>query len=142
MDALIAAGMNIARLNMSHGDYTEHGERLAEVRRAAEAAGRPIAVFADLQGPKIRLGRFESGPVVLVKGATFTITVDDILGDVNRCSTTFKGLPGDVSPGAAILIDDGRIELRAIEVTQTDVVCEVVVGGPVSNNKEIGRAHV
>ena len=75
MDALIAAGMNIARLNMSHGDYTEHGERLEEVRRAAEAAGRPIAVFADLQGPKIRLGRFESGPVVLVNGATFTITL-------------------------------------------------------------------
>ncbi|MGV8848773.1 MAG: pyruvate kinase [Propionibacteriaceae bacterium] len=142
MDALIAAGMNIARLNMSHGDYTEHGERLAEVRRAAEAAGRPIAVFADLQGPKIRLGRFESGPVVLVNGATFTITVDDILGDVNRCSTTFKGLPGDVSPGEAILIDDGRIELRATMVTETDVVCEVVVGGPVSNNKGINLPGV
>src|SRR5674536_183926 len=91
MDALIEAGMNLARLNMSHGDYAEHGERLAEVRKAAEAAGKPIAVFADLQGPKIRLGRFEAGPVVLANGATFTITVDDILGDVDRCSTTYKG---------------------------------------------------
>ena len=142
MDALIQAGMNLARLNMSHGDYAEHGERLNEVRRAAEAAGKPIAVFADLQGPKIRLGRFEAGPVVLVNGATFTITVDDILGDVDRCSTTFKGLPGDVSPGDAILIDDGRVELRATNVTDTDVVCEVVVGGPVSNNKGINLPGV
>ena len=134
--------MNLARLNMSHGDYAEHGERLTEVRRAAETAGKPIAVFADLQGPKIRLGRFEAGPVVLVNGATFTITIDDILGDVDRCSTTFKGLPGDVSEGDAILIDDGRVELRAIQVTDTDVVCEVVVGGPVSNNKGINLPGV
>jgi pyruvate kinase len=142
MDALIRAGMDLARLNMSHGDYAEHGERLNEVRRAAEAAGKPIAVFADLQGPKIRLGRFEAGPVVLVNGATFTITVDDILGDVDRCSTTFKGLPGDVSAGDSILIDDGRVELRATHVTDTDVVCEVVVGGPVSNNKGINLPGV
>ncbi|HEY8663391.1 MAG TPA: pyruvate kinase, partial [Propionibacteriaceae bacterium] len=142
MDALIEAGMNLARLNMSHGDYAEHGERLAEVRKAAEAAGKPIGVFADLQGPKIRLGRFEAGPVVLANGATFTITVDDILGDVDRCSTTYKGLPGDVSEGAAILIDDGRVELRATRVTDTDVVCEVVVGGPVSNNKGINLPGV
>jgi pyruvate kinase len=142
MDALIRAGMDLARLNMSHGDYAEHGERLNEVRRAAEAAGKPIAVFADLQGPKIRLGRFEAGPVVLVNGATFTITIDDILGDVDRCSTTFKGLPGDVSAGDSILIDDGRVELRATHVTDTDVVCEVVVGGPVSNNKGINLPGV
>jgi pyruvate kinase len=142
MDALIQAGMNLARLNMSHGDYAEHGERLNEVRRAAEAAGKPIAVFADLQGPKIRLGRFEAGPVTLVNGATFTITIDEILGDVDRCSTTFKGLPGDVSPGDSILIDDGRVELRATHVTDTDVVCEVVVGGPVSNNKGINLPGV
>jgi len=134
--------MDLARLNMSHGDYAEHGERLNEVRRAAEAAGKPIAVFADLQGPKIRLGRFEAGPVVLANGATFTITVDDILGDVDRCSTTFKGLPGDVSAGDSILIDDGRVELRATHVTDTDVVCEVVVGGPVSNNKGINLPGV
>jgi pyruvate kinase len=142
MGELIEAGMNLARLNMSHGDYAEHGERLREVRRAAEAAGKPIAVFADLQGPKIRLGRFGAGPVVLVNGATFTITTDDILGDVHRCSTTFKGLPGDVSEGDAILIDDGRVELRATKVTDTDVVCEVVVGGPVSNNKGINLPGV
>ncbi len=142
MDELIRAGMNLARLNMSHGDYAEHGERLNEVRRAAEAAGKPIAVFADLQGPKIRLGRFANGPVELANGATFTITIDDILGDGERCSTTFKGLPGDVSVGDAILIDDGRVELKATKVTDTDVVCEVVVGGPVSNNKGINLPGV
>ena len=134
--------MDVARLNMSHGDYPDHLARLQEVREAATRAGKTVAVFADLQGPKIRLGRFAEGPVTLINGATFTITIDDIAGDVERCSTTFKGLPGDVSPGDTILIDDGRIELRAKEVTPTDVICDVVVGGPVSNNKGINLPGV
>ncbi len=142
MAQLVAAGMDVARLNMSHGDYPDHLARLQEVREAAAKAGKTVAVFADLQGPKIRLGRFADGPVTLVNGARFTITTDDILGDVERCSTTFKGLPGDVSAGDTILIDDGRIELRAVEVDQDDVVCEVVVGGPVSNNKGINLPGV
>jgi pyruvate kinase len=99
-------------------------------------------VLADLQGPKIRLGRFASGKEVLEEGATFAITVDDIAGDVTRCSTTYKGLPGDVNVGDSILIDDGRLMLRATEVTATDVVTEVVVGGPVSNNKGINLPGV
>ena len=134
--------MDVARLNMSHGDYPDHLARLQEVREAATRAGKTVAVFADLQGPKIRLGRFAEGPVTLINGATFTITIDDIAGDVERCSTTFKGLPGDVSPGDTILIDDGLIELRAKEVTPTDVICDVVVGGPVSNNKGINLPGV
>ena len=142
MSQLVAAGMDVARLNMSHGDYPDHLARLLEVREAATRAGKTVAVFADLQGPKIRLGRFAEGPVTLINGATFTITIDDIAGDVERCSTTFKGLPGDVSPGDTILIDDGRIELRAKEVTPTDVICDVVVGGPVSNNKGINLPGV
>jgi len=142
MSQLVAAGMDVARLNMSHGDYPDHLARLQEVREAATRAGKTVAVFADLQGPKIRLGRFAEGPVTLINGATFTITIDDIAGDVERCSTTFKGLPGDVSPGDTILIDDGRIELRAKEVTPTDVICDVVVGGPVSNNKGINLPGV
>ncbi len=142
MAELVAAGMDVARLNMSHGDYPDHLSRLLEVREAAAKAGKTVAVFADLQGPKIRLGRFSGGPVTLVNGARFTITIDDILGDVERCSTTFKGLPGDVTPGDTILIDDGRIELRAVEVSDRDVVCEVVVGGPVSNNKGINLPGV
>ena len=134
--------MDVARLNMSHGEYADHEANLANVRAAAAAVGRPVGVLADLQGPKIRLGRFASGKEVLEVGATFTITVDDIAGDVHRCSTTFKGLPADVNPGDPILIDDGRLMLQATSVTATDVVTEVVVGGPVSNNKGINLPGV
>jgi pyruvate kinase len=134
--------MDVARLNMSHGEYADHEANLANVRAAAAAVGRPVGVLADLQGPKIRLGRFANGKEVLEVGETFTVTVDDIAGDVNRCSTTFKGLPGDVNPGDRILIDDGRLMLKAVSVTDTDVVTEVVVGGPVSNNKGINLPGV
>ncbi len=139
---LVNAGMDVARLNMSHGDYSDHKSNLENVRAAAVAAGRTVGVLADLQGPKIRLGRFASGKEQLVEGETFTITIDDIAGDVHRCSTTFKGLCGDVGPGDAILIDDGRIQLEAVEVTATDVITKVVVGGPVSNNKGINLPGV
>ena len=134
--------MDVARLNMSHGDYSAHQQNLDNVRAAAAAADRPVGVLADLQGPKIRLGRFASGKEFLENGATFAITVDDIAGTVDRCSTTYKGLPGDVNPGDVILIDDGRLMLKATEVTETDVVTEVVVGGDVSNNKGINLPGV
>ncbi len=139
---LIAAGMDVARLNMSHGDYSDHLVNLQNVRAAAAAAGRPVGVLADLQGPKIRLGRFANGKEHLENGATFAITVDDVPGTVDRCSTTYKGLPGDVKPGDLILIDDGRLTLEATEVTATDVITRVVVGGPVSNNKGINLPGV
>ncbi len=139
---LVAAGMDVARLNMSHGDYSDHQKNLDNVRAASEASGRPVGVLADLQGPKIRLGRFGSGKEVLEFGSSFTITVDDIAGTVDRCSTTYKGLPGDVRVGDTILIDDGRLQLEATEVTATDVVTKVVVGGPVSNNKGINLPGV
>jgi len=134
--------MDVARLNMSHGDYADHLRNLHSVRAAAEGAGRPVGVLADLQGPKIRLGRFVNGKEKLHVGAVFAITIDDIEGTVERCSTTYKGLPGDVRPGDMILIDDGRIALRATEVTDTDVITEVTVGGPVSNNKGINLPGV
>lgn len=139
---LIDAGMNVARLNMSHGDYDAHEQRLDLVRRAAKEAGRPVGVFADLQGPKIRLGRFADDMVILQPGARFTITTEDCWGDVNRCSTTLKTLTKDVSPGDEILVNDGAIHLRALEVTDTDVVTEVIVGGPVSDNKGINLPGV
>ena len=101
--------MDVARLNMSHGDYDDHLTNLQNVREAAEASGRPVGVLADLQGPKIRLGRFASGKEMLAVGAVFAITTEEIPGSVERCSTTYKGLPGDVKPGDVILIDDGRI---------------------------------
>jgi pyruvate kinase len=142
IEQLAEAGMDVARLNMSHGDQSDHEQNYAWVRAAGEKVGKAIAVLADLQGPKIRLGRFADGPVHLDVGATFTITTDDILGDVERCSTTYKGLPGDVSVGDEILIDDGRMRLRATAVTDTDVTCLVETNGPVSNNKGINLPGV
>lgn len=140
---LIEAGMNVARLNMSHGDYNEHGSRLANVREAARITGRTVGVLADLQGPKIRLGKFEEDrKYPLEVGDRFTITVDDIAGNQERCSTTYKGLPGDVQPGDSILIDDGKVGLRAVEVTETEVVCECTVPGKLSNNKGINLPGV
>ena len=140
---LVNAGMNVARLNMSHGDYDEHEGRLAAVREASRITGRTLGVLADLQGPKIRLGKFaDDQKHYLERGDRFTITTEDILGIKERCSTTFKGLPGDVKPGDQILIDDGKVGMRALEVTSTDVLCEVVVPGEVSNNKGINLPGV
>jgi pyruvate kinase len=139
---LVNAGMNIARLNMSHGDHVLHAKRVDWIRDAARVAGRPVGILADLQGPKIRLGTFEDGPVTLVAGERFVITIDEVPGTAERASTTLKTLTQDVTPGAQILINDGAIELRAIEVTDTDVVTEVVVGGEVSDHKGINLPGV
>ncbi len=140
--AVIEAGVDVARMNLSHGSYKVHEEVYRNVRKAAEDIGKPVGVFVDLQGPKIRLGKFSDGPVMLEKGATFTITIEDILGDVNICGTTFKGLPGDVKPGDLLLIDDGKVCLKATEVSATTVTTVVEIGGPVSNNKGINLPGV
>ena len=140
--ALVEAGMDVARLNLSHGDYAAHEQVYRYVREASDELGRAVGILVDLQGPKIRTGRFAQGPVVLHVGDEFTITTDDILGDQERVSTTFTGLPGDVSPGDLILIDDGKVTLRATSVSQTDVVTEVVEGGFISNNKGINLPGV
>ncbi|MFZ1412368.1 MAG: pyruvate kinase [Micropruina sp.] len=139
---LVNAGMNVARLNMSHGDHVEHMRRLNLVRDAAHAAGRPVGVFADLQGPKIRLGKFENDSAILVPGRRFIITTETVLGTSERVGTTLKTLTQDVRPGDQVLVDDGRIALRAVEVTETEVITEVVVGGKVSNNKGINLPGV
>ncbi len=140
--AVIDAGVDVARMNLSHGSYEVHEEVYRNVRKAAEDIGKPVGVFVDLQGPKIRLGKFSDGPVMLEKGATFKITIEDILGDVNICGTTFKGLPGDVKPGDLLLIDDGKVCLKATEVSATTVTTVVEIGGPVSNNKGINLPGV
>ncbi len=142
MEELITAGLDVARFNMSHGDHAEHKKRLDETRAAAQAVGKTVGLLADLQGPKIRLGNFVEGKVNLTYGQEFTITTDDIDGDAHRASTTFKGLPGDVKPGDTILIDDGRVGLEAVSVTDTDVVTKVTVAGPVSNHKGINLPGV
>ena len=134
--------MDVARLNLSHGSHDDHEAVYAEVRAASNESGRAVGVLVDLQGPKIRTGRFAGGPVTLVNGERFTITIDDILGDGDRVSTTYKGLPGDVKPGDRLLIDDGKVSLVALEVTDTDIVTVVVEGGVVSNNKGINLPGV
>lgn len=139
---LVDAGMDVARLNMSHGEYADHEAVYRLVRRASDESGHGVGVFADLQGPKIRLATFADGPVKLKKGARFTITTRDVPGDVDVCGTTYDGLPGDVSVGDPVLIDDGKIRLRVVDVTDTDVVTEVVVGGRASNNKGINLPGV
>lgn len=138
----VEAGMDVARLNLSHGTHADHEKTYAEIRSASDQTGRAVGVLVDLQGPKIRLGRFAAGPVELVNGATFTITTDDIQGDVNRCGTTYSGLPGDVAAGDAILVDDGKVSLRVTAVTGNDVVTTVEIGGMVSNNKGLNLPGV
>src|SRR5690625_2563719 len=139
---LIKAGVNVARLNFSHGDHEVHTQTFKTIRKAASDLDQPVAVFADLQGPKIRLGRFADGPHLLEDGDTFTITTRDIEGTQDICSTTFKGLPQDVEVGDQLLIDDGKIALQAIEVTKTEDVTNVVIGGTVSDNKGINLPGV
>lgn len=140
--ALIEAGVDVARMNLSHGTYDVHEQIYRDVRKAASDVGKPVGVFIDLQGPKIRLAKFKAGPVLLEKGATFKITTDDIEGDVSICGTTFKGLPADVKVGDFLLIDDGKVKLCAVEVTETTVTTEVVIPGQVSNNKGINLPGV
>jgi len=142
VEQLIAAGMNMARLNLSHGSYAEHQSRLDAVRGAAKAAGVPVAILVDLQGPKIRLARFANGPHDLSRGDVFTITIDDIEGTKDRIGTTYKGLPGDCKPGDRILIDDGKVTVEVTSVTKTDVVTKVIEPGAVSNNKGINLPGV
>jgi pyruvate kinase len=141
--ALVEAGMDVARLNFSHGVHADQGRRYHEVRQAAAAAGRNVAVLADLQGPKIRLGTFADGPVVWATGERVRITVEDCEGTHDRVSTTYKNLATDVRPGDRLLVDDGNVALIAVDVENgTDVVCDVTEGGTVSNNKGLSLPGV
>ena len=134
---LIAAGMNVARFNFSHGTHEEHEAKFRRVVRIRRELGLPIATLLDTKGPEIRLRDFEGGKVVLEKGQTFTLTTDEVLGDATRAAVTYKDLPADVAVGGTILIDDGLIGLRVDSKTDTEVVCTVINGGPVSNHKGV-----
>jgi len=139
---LVDAGMDVARLNMSHGTYADHEHSYRLVREAADATGRGVGIFADLQGPKIRLGTFDHGSVRLTRGQSWTITTRTVPGDNEVASTTYVGLPGDVAAGDPILIDDGKVKLEVLEVTGTEVHTRVIVGGTVSNHKGINLPGV
>ncbi|MCU1576007.1 MAG: pyruvate kinase [Microbacteriaceae bacterium] len=140
--AIIDAGVDVARMNLSHGSYDVHEAVYANVRKATEDSGRAVAVMVDLQGPKIRLGKFEAGPYDLEVGDIFRITTEDIIGTRELSSTTFKGLPQDVKPGDFLLIDDGKVKVKVLETDGTVVTTEVIVAGPVSNNKGINLPGV
>ncbi|CAB4538911.1 MAG: pyruvate kinase [Actinobacteria bacterium] len=140
--AVIAAGVDVARLNLSHGDYSVHEVSYANIRKASIELNKPVGILVDLQGPKIRLMKFANGKENLEVGQEFTITTQDVAGDSSICGTTYKGLPQDVRVGDPLLIDDGRIALRATRVESDKVICEVEIGGPISNNKGINLPGV
>ncbi len=139
---LVESGMDVARLNLSHGSYADHAVVYEHVRKASDVSGRGVGILIDLQGPKIRLGRFASGPVLLHADDVFTITTEPVPGDADLVSTTYAGLPGDVAPGDTILIDDGRVALEVTQVSGPRVITRVTEGGRVSDNKGINLPGV
>nr|WP_238397094.1 MULTISPECIES: pyruvate kinase [Corynebacterium] len=134
---LVKDGMDVARLNFSHGDYPDHQKNYDWVREATDETGHAVGILADLQGPKIRLGRFKDEKTYWETGETVRITIDDVQGTHDRVSTTYKGLANDAQPGDRLLVDDGKVGLVCVEVDGNDVVCRVTEGGPVSNNKGV-----
>jgi pyruvate kinase len=135
LERLICAGLNIARLNFSHGDFAGHTERIARIRAAERATGRRVTILADLPGPKMRLGKIEPEPIQLAAGDRFVLTTDDIVGDKNRVSMSFDRLPRVVKPGNRLFLNDGLVQLEVDQVEGNDVVCKVSVGGELRSRK-------
>ena len=135
MKQMIEAGMNVARLNFSHGDFTGHKKVIENLRATSESLGRRIAIMADLSGPKMRIGKFASEPIELTQGDPFTLTTDDIIGDRSRVSVSFAGLPRSVKPGDTLFLNDGYIQLKVGQVKGNDVVCTVMVEGELRSRK-------
>jgi pyruvate kinase len=135
LERMIRAGMNVARLNFSHGEFATHQQNIENLRAASRSAGRPVAIMADLSGPKMRIGRFETEPVLLKPGDSFTLTTQDIVGDQQRASVSFAPLPKVVKPGDKLSLNDGYIQLEVKDVRGPDVECLVVVGGELRSRK-------
>jgi pyruvate kinase len=133
--ALVEAGLDVARFNMSHGSRATHERAYDIVRRSGDESGHSVGVLVDLQGPKIRLGTFSEGKATLSTGSEFTICVEDVTGDEKHVSVSYRELPADVDTGDRLLVDDGRLVLEVTSTTSTEVRCSVVVGGPVSDHK-------
>lgn len=142
LKGIMKNGMDVARFNFSHGTHEEHKERLDKVKKFRKELGLPIAAMLDTKGPEVRVRDFEDGKIMLENGNKFTLTTRDLMGNSEIASVTYKGLPKDVEVGTRILIDDGLIELKVLDVTDTDVVCEVICGGPVSNHKGVNIPNV
>ena len=135
MEQMIQAGMNVARLNFSHGDFVGHRQVIENLRAAARAAGRRLAIMADLPGPKIRIGQFAKDPIELKAGDSFTLTTEEVAGDARQVSVNFALLPQAVKPGDTLFLNDGLIQLRAVKVQEKEIQCQVIVGGELRSRK-------
>lgn len=139
---LINAGANVFRLNMSHGEHDSHRNIYHLIRETAKTLDQHITIFADLCGPKIRTGRFKNGCITLEPGSRVVVTTRDILGEGNLIPCQYAALADDVEPGDRILLDDGKLELKVIEKSITEIDCEVIYGGELKNNKGINLPGV
>ncbi len=137
LSELVLAGMNVMRLNFSHGDFAEHQLRVNNIRKIMKKIGKPIAILQDLAGPKIRIGEFENGSIILKEGAKFTLTTDKIIGNDERVSINYLMLPKEVKVGDNILLHDGKKALQVIEIKKNDVICKVIVGGEIKNKRGV-----
>ena len=135
LERLIRAGMNVARLNFSHGDFSGHAERITRIRAAERAVGRRVAIMADLPGPKMRVGTISPEPIALRAGDPFVLTTDDVVGTAGRVSMSFDRLPAVVKPGDGLFLNDGLVQLVVDHVDGPDVSCRVVVGGDLRSRK-------
>ncbi len=134
---LVLAGMNVARLNFSHGDFEEHGGRITNIKKVREELGKTVSILLDTKGPEIRLGKLKEEPIELVQDETLTLTTEEILGDKTRVPVSYDQLPQDVHVGSTILIDDGLIGLRVEEIKGKDIVCRIVNGGQIKSKKGV-----
>ena len=142
LERMIRAGMNIARLNFSHGDFESHAETIQKIRAAANATERRVAIMADLPGPKMRIGEFEEEPIVLESDDPFTLTTEEIVGSQQRVSVSFSRLPNAVKPKDRLFLNDGLVELEVIHVAGPDVRCKVIVGGPLRSRKGLNLPDI
>ena len=137
LEKMIDSGMNVARINFSHGDYEEQANRIEMIKKVREIKEKPVALMLDTKGPEIRIGKFESGEIILNEGDTFTLTTDEILGNRERVSITYKNLPNEISVGTKILINDGLIECEVKEISGNNIICTIINGGKLTNRKSI-----
>ena len=137
LSKMFEAGMNVARLNFSHGTHEQHQEKIDLIKRVREKMNLPIAIMLDTKGPEYRIKTFKDGKVELKDGATFVLTTDEVEGDETRVSVTYKMLPQQLNPGDRVLINNGLVILEVKEIKGADVICEVVVGGVLSNQKSM-----
>ena len=137
LEKLMLAGMDVARINFSHGNYQDQAPRIETVKQVREKVGKPVALMLDTKGPEIRIGKFQDGGIELKDGDIFTLVTDEILGDKEKVSITYKNLCNEVNVGTMILINDGLIKVEVVDIQGTDIKCKVIDGGPLTNTKSI-----